>query len=375
MARTRDAPSDNRFSHFRVEEAEVTDVNRKTWTCRVESRHRAKTVFDIQVLSPYTHYQGGEGIHHLPEVGAICYLAFPSDNTPPFIMGYKGAASVRRSEDEGPERSADSEGSSDTDVSFQARRPNLNPGDIALTTRDQNFLFLRRGGVLQIGATPISQRVYIPVLNYIKDFCENYELANFAGEVSWQVLRQEDDPSGNAPATYVLRVNTSAQDENATVRVRYMALAEPGESRRRAWEVKIAPNGINREDGSITEEVYSLIVEDDGAYAEIVGAARDVRIKGDDTLNVEGTRTVNTTSDFVVNADGSGKILASQTGVLGGSRVKLGSEAAASPIPLGDVLVQLLASSVYIVSGPTAVMSPGSAVALQQALSRKAFTE
>jgi hypothetical protein len=200
--RTRDAPSHGRYSHFRLEEAVVTDVDRKTYTITVDTKHSSKTVTDIQVGSPYHHHDSGEGIHHLPEVGAICYLAFPSDNTPPFVLTYLGAASVVSTADGTPARSTPDGAGSDTDVSFRSKRPALNPGDIAITTRDENFLYLRRGGIVQIGATPISQRIYIPILNYIKDFCENYEMQTFGGDVAWTVGRQEDDPSGDAPACY-----------------------------------------------------------------------------------------------------------------------------------------------------------------------------
>jgi hypothetical protein len=377
MSKTKDAPSDNRYSHFRSEEAEVIDVNRKTWTVTVATRHRSKQVEDIQCMVPYTHYQNGEGYHFLPEVGAICMLAWPSDNTPPFIMGFKGAASVRRSEDGAPERStADPEGS-DTDVSFRARRPALNPGDIAMTTRDENFVILRRGGVLQIGATPISQRVYIPILNYIKDYCENYQMNAFGGDITWQVDRVEDDPAGDAPASYTFHMNTYAQDAKATVRVRYMPVKDPGGGDRTAWEVKVAPQGIDRDEGSITGEQYSLIVTTGGDYTEFIAASREVTIQGDDTLTVSGDRTVSVGGTEAKDVDGDMRHLAGGEAVFGGSSVKLASRRAASPGVLGDRLVELLATAQYVVntSTMTAVMSPASVAQLQRILSRKVFLE
>ncbi len=377
MSTGRDNPSHNRFSHFRCEEGVVTNVNRKTYTVRVESRHTAKTVEDIQCLVQYHHFTNGEGFHFLPEVGAICMLAWPSDNTPPFVLGFKGAASVRESPDDAPETSTvDPQGSS-TDVSFRSRRPQLNPGDIALTTRDENFLILRRGGVVQLGATPISQRVYIPVLNYIRDFCENYKMDAFGGDVAWTVERQEDDPGDDAPATYIFHMNTAAQDEKATVRVRYMALAEPGESARKAVEMIIAPNNIDRDTGDFSGEVYKLIIDVEGNFTEVVKKDRDVTVEMNDSLTVQGDRSVSVTGTDEITSQGAMKHISRAAHTVGGSQVKLGSESAGQPAVKGTDLVTLLASAVYTVNATsgTATMSPASAQALRQALSTKVFLE
>lgn len=380
MARTPGAPSHGRFSHFRCEEGVITDVNRKTFVVRVDSRHSGKTLEDIQVMSPYHHFSNGEGIHHLPEVGAICLIAFPNDNTPPFIMGYLGAAATLQTPDaeEGPERSTAAAEGSATDVSFRSRRPVLNPGDIAITTRDENFLILKRGGIVQIGSTPIAQRIYIPVLNYIKDFAENYELSTFGGDVAWTVARQEDDPSGDAPASYVFHINEFAQDAKASVRIRHFPLAAPG-GEKTAWEVHIAPKGIDRDDGSVEGEVYSLIITTSGEKTEVIGASRSVTIRGDDTLSVEGNRSVRVTGTEEIRSDKTIKHIASSTHVVGGRQVKLVSESASNPAVKGRELVQLLASAAWPVTtvGGAMVASPSPAwiQALQRILSQKVLLE
>jgi hypothetical protein len=374
MARTTGSPSHNRFSHFRCEECTITNVNRKTYTVTAESRHTAKTIEDIQVLAPYHHYANGEGAHHLPEPGAICLVGWPSDNTPPFVMGYLGAASVQNTEDDAPERSTVAAEGSATDASFRSRRPQLNPGDLAFTTRDENFIILRRGGVLQLGSTPISQRVYIPVLNFIKDFCENYEMHTFGGDVSWTVGRQEDDPSGDAPATYTFHMNEFAQDAKATVRVQHLPL---GNGDKAAWQVHIAPQGIDRDDGSVESEVYSLVITTGGDKTEIVGGARNVTVRGNDTLTVEGSRTVDITGDHVTTADGKIESIASGNNVVAGAVVKHGSRGASIPHVKGTQLVQLLSTATWIVdpSTNTAVLSPAAIAQLQTILSQKVFLE
>ncbi len=377
MSKTADAPSDNRYSHFRCEEGVVTNVNRKTYTVTVETRHSAKTIYDIQCLVPYHHYSNGEGIHYLPEVSSICMVAFPNDNTPPFIMGFKGAAGVLQSDDEAPENSTvDAEGS-DTDVSFRSRRPQLNPGDIAFNTRDENFVILRRGGVLQVGATPISQRVYIPVLNYIKDFCENYRMDAFGGDVAWTVERQEDDPGDDAPAQYTFHMNTAAQDEKATVRVRYMALAEPGESARKALEVVIAPKNIDRDTGEYSGEKYTLVIDVDGNFTEVVKGSRDVTVEGSDDLTVTGNRSVTVQGTEEIASTGNLRHRSQQAASLEGALVRLVSQGATNPAVKGQQLVQFFATAVWVVNTTTgtATLSPGSIAQLQTLLSTKVFLE
>lgn len=374
MARTTGAPSHSRFSHFRCEECTITNVNRKTFTVTAESRHTAKTIEDIQVLVPYHHYANGEGIHHLPEVGAICLVGWPNDNTPPFVMGYLGAASVQQTADGDPERSTVAAEGSATDASFRSRRPQLNPGDIAFTTRDENFIILRRGGVVQIGATPVAQRVYIPVLNYIKDFAENYEMHTFGGDVTWTVGRQEDDPSGDAPATYTFHMNEFAQDAKATVRIQHLPL---GGSDKAAWQVHIAPQGIDRDDGSVENEKYSLVITTSGDKTEIIGADRSVHVKGNDELTIDGSRTTDIRGDDVTTARGKIESIASGQNVVAGQIVKHGSRNASIPHVKGTQLVQFLATAVFIVNPTTntATLSPAAVAQLQTLLSQKVFLE
>jgi len=378
MARTPDGPSHRRYSHFRCEEGTVTNVNRKTYTVTVQTRHSDKDPTDIQVLAPYHHYENGEGFHHLPEVGAICMLGWPSDNTPPFIMGYLGAAAVQNSADGDPERSTTDGSGSMTDVSFRSRRPQLNPGDIALTGRDENFIYLRRGGVVQIGATNIAQTVYIPVLNFMKHFSENFEHHTFAGDIAWTVERQESDPSGNAPATYVFHMNEFAQDQKASIRLQHLPLGGSG-SDKSAWTVHVAPQGIDRDDGTVESEVYSMVISMGGKKTEIIGGDRSVTVKGSDSLTVQGSRTVRISGDESTTADGKIEHIAAGENIAGGSTVRLGSRAASNPAVKGQDLVQLLASAQWPVAtvGPGMVASPSPAfiAALAQILSTKVLIE
>ena len=342
----------------------MTNVNKKDYTVDCLTRHTDKEVNDVQALAPYHHFQRGEGVHHLPEVGAKVMLAWPSDNTPPFIMGYKAAAAVAGNTDEtgGSQRSTTEAGGSNNSVSFRSNRPELQPGDIALTTRDENFIYLRRGGVVQIGATPTAQRVYIPVLNYVKDFCENYNLSTFGGDVTWTVERQENDPAGDAPGSYVFHMNEYAQDAKASVRIRHFPLQEPGGGEKSAWDVSVSAQGIDRDTGDVTEATYTLSVLMDGTKTEFMGASRDVTVTGDDTLTVQGSRTVSVSQDETHSVDGKLILTAGPQAVLEAAGVYLGNRNAVEPAVLGQQLYIWLSSLTLpvagTVAGPPAVPPP-----------------
>lgn len=364
---SRSGPSHNRYSHFRCEEATVTDVDRERWLVKVETKHSAKPVVDVQVLSPYLHWLGGEGYHTMPEVGAVCMLAFPNDNSPPFIMGFKGVPMPS---------SPPSQGSGDTEeVTMRSRRPRLNPGDQAITTRDANFLILRRGGVVQIGSTPLAQTVYIPIRNYVKHFFENMAMHSPSGDMEWRIERVENDPSGDAPCTFLFHFNEHAQDAKATVRARCFPVGD-GEDPKTVWDFAIASKSIDRDTGAVDSPTYTLAIKLDGSKTEFLGANRHVTIDGDDLLEVHGKRTVKTDDDHLIDAGGNATMKAAKAAVLDAPKTHLGSSSASAPVPKGDALVNVLASGQWVASnGMTVTMSPATAVQLRNTLSRYVFTK
>lgn len=372
MTKSAGSPSDGKFSPFRCEKGIISNVTRGSYTVTLETDHGARNPQDVQIMAPYHHYENGEGIHHLPEVGAICYLAFPNDNTPPFVLGYIGAPAAVSSSDGDPVRSTPDGTGSMTDVSFRSKRPKLNPGDIAITTRDNNFLYLLRGGVVQIGATPLAQRIYLPILNYIKDFCENYEMHTFGGDVAWTVARQEDDPSGDAPATYTFHLNEFAQDRKATVRVRHLPLRSPGSEDKAAWEISVAPQNIDRDTGAVSDPVYTLVVTTSGKKTELVGANRSVTVRGDDELTVNGKQTLTVSGKAKLSA-GEIEYVASGTAVVGGSQTKIGGATAASPSVKGEKLLEWFASAQFTGPSGTVTVDPASLARLAQILSDSVF--
>ena len=156
--------------------------------------------------------------------------------------------------------------------------------------RDENFVVLKRGGVLQLGATNICQRAYIPLLNFIRDFSENYELNTAAGSLSWTVQRQENDPSGNAPTEFVLLTREFSQDSKASIKLSIGSLEDaekPPGGDKTFIELVIAPQNIKADDGKVEgEPVYVIRMDKVGNTYMMQASNRTVEVKGNNTLTV-----------------------------------------------------------------------------------------
>lgn len=196
------APISSKTRAAYVHQAKIIDVNIANWTVSVATQFADKPLTDIPFAVPYLHPNNGEGIYFMPEVGSVCWLCEPSDGNKPFVLAWAPP-------------SVDGTGQ------FRAHRQDLSPGDIWLGTRDENFLILRRGGVVQIGGTGLCQRLFLPINNTIKDFCENYSLNTIGGDLEWVVKRVETDTTGDRPALLTLSAKAFANDEQpiATLKI------------------------------------------------------------------------------------------------------------------------------------------------------------
>lgn len=177
-----------------IERGRIVNVNIRTYTCDVTTEFTFKNKFDIPWQNPYCNQMMGEGINFMPEVGSVCWICHPSEEgRESFVLGFTMV---------------------DEMGAYRGGRELLNPGDLHFSTRDGNFIYLRRGGVIQIGATPVCQRVYLPIRNIIQDYAENYELHTPAGDLTWQVLRKEEDADGHQACIYTLSYKEFADDPN-----------------------------------------------------------------------------------------------------------------------------------------------------------------
>jgi len=383
-----------------IETGVIANVNVRNMTVDWVSQYSGKQITDLQVMAPYFHYNNGEGFTCVPEVGAICCVCFPSDQDSPFVIGFLGGPElegagvdkyldekltdpgVETSTDITPGQTTSSGGSTEpaettnpTNASFRGGRPILNPGDMYWQGRDENFVILRRGGVLQIGATNICQRAYIPLLNYIRDFSENYELNTAAGSLNWSVQRQENDPEGNAPTEFVLTTREFAQDKKASIKLSIGSLEEaekPPGGDKTFIELVIAPQKIKPDTGEV-EGTPVYVVRLDKAGNSYVMQAKDrteeikgsltTTISGSRTTKIQGSDTTNITGDSDIKIGGVSKEQGSvsqetwsTSKVISAPQLLLGGAGASEPAVLGLKLAAWLAGHTHMVK---AMPDPG----------------
>lgn len=285
--------SQNSFGGAIVETARIVNVNVQDWTVDVATEHGDKKHFDIQVSTPYLHFFNGEGIYCMPEVGALCWICKPSEGrmSTPFVLGFQAPHDQQFD-------------------NFKAGRQSLNPGDIMMRTRDENFLILRRGGVVQIGATPVTQRMFIPVGNIIRDFCESYQLFTFGGELTWNTARKENASDGSALTTFSLKAKEKADEPK---HIAELTIGSHGEGDPTTLSIVVRESGAKRaltkvnvvftKEGDVSWEVtrdYSMRV--DRNYSLEVGGDHSTQVSGATSLASTGKYSVETQAKAIMRA-------------------------------------------------------------------------
>jgi hypothetical protein len=335
-----------------IETVRVVNVNIDNWSVDVISEFASKRYFDIQVMSPYFHYANGEGIYVVPEVGALAWLCRPSAGRfgAPFIMGFQAPFDT-------------------ANANFSSGRQALNAGDIMMRTRDENFIILRRGGVIQIGATPTCQTLYVPIRNMIRHFCENFELNTFGGELLWSVDRTDKTTDGSAPTTLYLNVKERANDPAHVAKI---SLGSQGEGDATILTLSIFDSG--KKDAA---KVIGLTMTKDGQVAWDIRKSLDVVVKESISFATEEKDiSFDSGKDFValakanMNLEAQGNItqtaaghldIAGQNGtVIGGATVKVGGAGANFQMVRGPELTKyldLLVGWVTTISAAVAVPS------------------
>jgi hypothetical protein len=382
VANTANSPTKSEQDPAWIEKGVIFNVDLKNFTVDVLTDYEGKPFTNCQVASPYFHTSNGEGIFAMPEVGASCLVCQPSDDDTPFVISYIGSFELEGAKQDNLE---DKAGTVDTETeeledvvnklaapnsststgstaqktsgaSARAGRPYMNPGDIMLRTRDENFIALRRGGVIQIAGTPTCQTVYVPLRNFMRHFAENYEVNTPGGELEWTVQRQENDPGGKAPVLYRLTLRDKAQNDKADVQIK---MGHVDDNVR--YEMTVAPESINVEDGEVsgTPTLKMTINKDGDQEFQIQGSLeytidqdRKVTIKGSDTVEVTGSRMLKALSimqeaktTHMLKAVSSTETITGAKAITA-AQVSLGSAPGASAV-LGEALVAWLASHVH----------------------------
>jgi hypothetical protein len=190
-------------------------------------------------------------------------VTIPSDSSPPYVSSF--LMPVETIDDSSPDAPLGTQSRGQpplhpTDASFAGGRPRAVPGDLGMRGRDGNFIILHRGGVLSVGATELSQRMFFPLGNLILDVSENYEHHNSAGSIQWGI--QEGPSKTQYPAVFTQTFRVFANDAYADVRVscgKISPLPEPDAS-------LLADAGVGQSDSSPI--IFELVVSPKGFISQ-----------------------------------------------------------------------------------------------------------
>ncbi|MFZ4580471.1 MAG: hypothetical protein ACOYOB_18960 [Myxococcota bacterium] len=156
-----------------IELARVDAVDVLNRTVTVTSVLVSRQPTRVPLLTPYCHPEHGGGFDYMPEVGAYCYVCFAGKDDC-FILGYVVNPKYRINEETGEQ-----------EISSAGERAPMESGDMRMVTADGNGITARRGGIVQIGATGLAQRIYIPIENTVRDYFQRYQARSPLGDIDW----------------------------------------------------------------------------------------------------------------------------------------------------------------------------------------------
>lgn len=189
-----------------VLQAVVVDVDPRRHTVDCASKFDRRKFLKIPVGSAYFHPEEGEGAYQVPEVGARCMVTIPSDGTPAFVSAFLAPMDANPTEGGAKQEST---------MSYACGRYDDKPGDMVMRGRDGNFVVVHRGGVVQIGATEVCQRIFLPLNNRMVDAAERYELHTAGGSSVYEV----DEDGINQPTVHTETYRVYAGEKWADLRV------------------------------------------------------------------------------------------------------------------------------------------------------------
>lgn len=169
----------------------VESVDPTHYTCIIRTEHGLH--YDVPI-TPVFLSPNGQGMWFLPEVGTRVLVGTVGKGTRNEYTFLIGAAFAVDQDPLEVDEDAVSDGTTEEDiinVDFRNNRAVHQPGDIVLSSSDRNFMIMRKGGIIELGATQVAKRFYIPLQNVIRDLCQIYEMQNSAG--LFQMVRKEGD--------------------------------------------------------------------------------------------------------------------------------------------------------------------------------------
>lgn len=282
----------------------IVSVDSRTYTCTVRSEHGLH--YDVPI-TPVFLSPNGQGMWFLPEVGTrvlVGTVGKGARNEYTFLIGAAFAVdqdSLEVSDDAVSDEGTDEEV---VKVDFRNNRSVHQPGDIVLSSSDRNFIVMRKGGIIELGATQVAKRFYIPLQNVIRDLCQIYEMQNSAG--IFQMVRKESDLTWGKTT---IEVPAPAPDgETRTESKEIYKVPTELNLRVREFESDETPS-ISIDLGNITRTVMSAEgMEEDSSGArthEIFSSPDDVDNGGNGLIHMLARLNINNKVRVFVDREGN----------------------------------------------------------------------
>ena len=327
-------------------EGTVTDVNMRQWTVDVYSKRTARNFPDVQVASPYVHHNEGEGMYAVPDVGSTCMICVPSDDSPPFVLGFVAAPKIEG--EKKPKQVLQNEEKDQVvpmGYTYSVDRPVGEPGDIFLRGRNGNHIILHTGGVLEVSASPTASRIYMP-LGHIIDFSQEYDLRTPGGTIHWGV----QDITNAEDSSWVQTLRVHANDKYADIRITkgYVDSAEmPGDDKDHnqfpadpIYEIAVIKNGF-MDDGTQVAKEMTLLFHFDREGNVSAKAWGNIYIKAEGSISMEANGGVSIKTDSKFSVRSSSAFIGANDVTIASSSVKIAG-AAMGVARLGDQVTVVL---------------------------------
>jgi hypothetical protein len=306
-------------------EATVSDVNMKQWTIDAYSKRTGRNFPNVQISTPYLHHVAGEGMYAVPDIGATCMLCIPSDDSPPFVLGFVAPPKIEG--DKKPTGTVQNEEqSAPMGFTYSVDRPPAEPGDIYLRGRNGNHLILHTEGVLEIAASPTASRIYMP-LGHVIDLNQEYDMRTPAGAIHWGV----QDITDKTEASWIQTLRIYASDKYADIRISsgYVTPAEmpPGDSDKPhflnpIYEIAVIKDGFMDNGVQMSKEmkmIFQFTREGDIS----VKAWGEVFLKAKETISIQSEKNIQMKADDAISLDTDQYIMNASSVKINSSDVKI----------------------------------------------------
>ena len=304
---------------------------------------------DVEFGSSYLGI-GGNGITVIPEVGASCFVANLGTNPNAwFAFGWNAPSDeTLKAMGVGPGR--------------RVNRPVLNPGDIRISSPSGNEIRVLTGGVIRVRSSGLAQRLYIPLNNVIRDFCERYEMQSLAGELLFEV---DDDDKPQADGEFACRMRLLVREStNAVKPVGEIVIGEQGGDTNFTLLLR----------NTAGAEVVKWKADKTGNLD--LTMAKKFTVRSEDTVNIHGVLGAMLSSDATTEVRGQVvKVIASLLEyqvaesietvgrkVIEGDLIQFGGDGAVHPSVRGDLLLVWMAAvsaALAAVGAPAIPPPPG----------------